>query len=193
MARRRNPAHRAALLSSATQLIAGHGVGVTTAAIADQAGVSPGTLFNSFETKSALLNVLFVSLKCEMGRQATRGLVADAPPEDQLRCLWNGWVGWATSEPDKRRALAHLDVAAEITDDSREVVHRAMTDSADVLEGCRAGGPMQVVPLGFVLQILTAIANTTIDDLIARPGSVVATDDPRSKAAFHAIWRAVAS
>lgn len=107
--------------------------------------------------------------------------------------MWDRWVDWATEAPEKRSALAHLDVAEDITGESRERVHQAFAGMAELLERCRARGPMQDVPLGFVLRILNGVADATIDDLIARPGPDPATNDPRSTAAFDAIWRAVAA
>ena len=192
MSRRRNAAHREALLSAATQMIADQGLGVATATIAKQAGVSAGTLFNHFESKPALVNELYVSLKCEMGRAAAEGLPAEASPHDQLRHVWVRWLGWATGAPEKRRALAHLEVAEDITEESREAVHHAFASTGELLETCRAGGPMQDVPLGFVLRILSAIADATIDALIAEPGPGPTSDETRSNAAFDAMWRAVA-
>lgn len=192
MSRSRNPAYREALLSAASRVIADQGLAVATTTIAKQAGVSTGTLFNYFESKSVLVNELYVSLKGEMGRAAGEGLPADGEPHDQLRHLWDHWVAWATGAPEKRRALAQLDVAEDITTESREVAHQALTGMADLLERCRAGGPMQDLPLGFVLRILNSIADATIDDIITRPGPGSATNDPRSSAAFDAIWRAVA-
>ena len=192
MSRRRNASYREALLSAATRVIADEGLGVATATIAKQAGVSAGTLFNYFQSKSVLVNELYVSLKCEMGAAAAEGLPACTRPHDQLRHVWDRWVDWATSAPEKRRALAHLDVSEDITDESRQAAHQAFYGMAELLERCRANGPMQDVPLDFVLRILNGIADVTIDDLIARPGPGSATNDPRSMAAFDAIWRAVA-
>ena len=94
--------------------------------------------------------------------------------------------------PEKRRALAHLDLAEDITDESRETAHQAFAGMAELLERCRAGGPMHDVPLGFVLRILNGVADATIDDLIAQPGPGYPTKDPRSSAGFDAIWRAIA-
>ena len=91
-------------------------------------------------------------------------------------------------DPDKRRALAHLGVAEELSDDSRRAVHAAYAGIAEILERIVADGPMREVPLSFVSPLMSAIADATIDDLIAHP-------DPtgtRSTLAFDAMWRALA-
>lgn len=188
MARPRNPAHRDALLDAATRVFAAQGLGASTASIAREAGVSAGTLFVYFETKTALVNDLYVALKTEMGRAAAEGLRAEAPPREQLRSMWDRWVTWAVDAPDKRRALAHLGVAEDLDDASRRAVHPAYAASGEVLARIVADGPMAGAPMGFVSALLSAIADATIDDLIARP-------DPtgtRSALAFDAVWRALA-
>lgn len=188
MARSRNPAHLVALLNAATRVFAAEGLGASTASIAREAGVSAGTLFVYFETKPALVNELYVALKSEMARAATEGRRADATPREQLRCMWDQWIAWAMDDPDKRRALAHLSVAEDLTDRSRLAVHAAYAGTAEILERIVADGPMRDVPLSFVSTLMSAIADATIDDLIPNP-------DPtgtRSTLAFEAMWRALA-
>lgn len=188
MARPRNPAHRAALLTAATQVIAAEGLTASTAAIAQQAGVSAGTLFVYFESKSVLINELYVELKSEMGSVASEGLSASATPREQLRFMWDHWLLWALDDPDKRRALAHLAIAEDLTDESRQAVHRAYEGIASLLGDIAAEGPMRDTSLTFVLTLMSAIADATIDDLIQAP-------DPtgtRSSLAFDAMWRALA-
>ena len=188
MARTRNPAHRIALLEAATKVIAAEGLGASTASIARAAGVSTGTLFVYFETKAALINELYVVLKSDMGRVATEGLQADASPREQVRFMWDRWLAWALDDPDKRRALAHVSVAEELSDDSRVAVHAAYAGTAEILGKIMADGPMREVPLSFVSTLMSAIADATIDDLIAQP-------DPtgtRSTQGFDAMWRALA-
>lgn len=187
MVRARNPAHRAALLESATRVFAGEGLGAATASIAREAGVSTGTLFVYFESKTALVNELYVVLKSAMAREASEGLRSGAPPREQLRAMWDRWIAWAVDNPDRRRAIAHLSVAEELTDDSRLAAHTAYAAIAEVLQEIVAEGPMRDAPLGFTSTLMSAMADATIDDLITDP-------DPtgsRSALAFDAMWRAL--
>lgn len=188
MARERNPAHRVALLDAATRVFAAEGLGASTASIAREAGVSTGTLFVYFESKTALVNELYVVLKAGMGRAATEGLAADASPREKLRSMWDRWMVWALEDPDKRRALAHLDVAEELSADSRHAVHAAYAGIAETLQQIVVDGPMRDAPSRFTSALMSVIADATIDDLIATP-------DPtgtRSTLAFDAMWRALA-
>jgi AcrR family transcriptional regulator len=188
MPRERNPAYRLALLDAATRVFAAEGLGASTASIAREAGVSTGTLFVYFETKTALINELYVVLKAGMGRAATEGLRADVSPRENVRSMWDGWIGWALGDPDKRRALAHLGVAEQLSGDSRDAVHAAYAGIAEILEEIVANGPMREAPLSFASTLMSVIADAAIDDLIATP-------DPtgtRSTLAFDAMWRALA-
>ncbi|MBS1893651.1 MAG: TetR/AcrR family transcriptional regulator [Actinobacteria bacterium] len=185
MARPRSDQRRNAILSAATRVIASQGLGASTAAIAKEAGVSNGSLFLYFETKSALVNELYLLLKSEMGAAATDGLPTDAEPREQLLHLWTGWFRWATGDPDGRRALARLEVANEITEESRRHARETQTEMAAVLERCRVHGPMADQPLDFVLHLAGAISETTIDAAIRDPEVAAA----RSDAAFEAVCR----
>ena len=70
MARPRSDERRNAILAAATRVIASHGLGTATAAIAKEAGVSNGSLFVYFDTKVTLFNQLYVTLKTEMAEAA---------------------------------------------------------------------------------------------------------------------------
>lgn len=188
MARPRSPERRDAILSAATRVIAAQGLGAATAVIAKEAGVSNGSLFLYFDTKVALLNELYTELKTEMGSTALAGLPAEAGPREQLLHMWTRWLRWATAHPDKRRALARLAVAEEITDASHQAVREAQRGMAEVLESCRANGPMADAPLGFVLTLANAIAEATIDAMIREPAEAAS----HSRHAFDAVWRVLA-
>lgn len=188
MARRRSEDRRNAILAAATRVVASEGLGAATAAIAKEAGVSNGSLFLYFETKAVLLNELYVVLKSEMGAAAMTGLPARGEIREQVHHMWTQWLAWATTNPEKRRALAQLEVADDITAESHHSVSEAQRDMAELLERSRAGGPVQDAPLGFVLTLISAMADATMDALIREPAEA----DARSTVAFEAIWRVLA-
>jgi AcrR family transcriptional regulator len=189
MAKPRSEDRRNAILSAATRVIASQGLAAAaTAAIAKEAGVSNGSFFVYFGTKAALLNELYIALKAEMAEAATAGLDAEGEPREQVRRMWTQWLRWNTAYPEKRRALAQLDVVEDITAGSHQTVRSAFSGIADLLDRSRAGGPMQDAPLGFVLTLITAIAEATIDAVIREPAEAEA----RSSAAFDAVWRVLA-
>jgi len=156
--------------------------------IAKEAGVSNGALFTYFETKATLFNELYVTLKTEMGRAALNGLPIKSHPREQVQHMWIQWLHWAVSFPEKRRALAHLQVTDDITAESHQIVGSALSAVGDLLERSRADGPMQETDLGFVLTLTNAIADTTIDVMIRDP----ATAEAHSRVAFEAMWRVLA-
>ena len=188
MSRQRNVDRRNAILAAAARAIASQGLGAATAAIAKEAGVSNGSLFLYFDTKTTLLNELFVGLKTEMGTAAMAGLADVSEPREQLRHLWRQWLRWATTNPEKRRALAQLEVSDEITLESHRTVAEAQQGMADVLERIRANGPMGEAPLGFVLTLTSAVADVTMDAMIRDPVRAEA----HSRVAFDALWRVFA-
>jgi AcrR family transcriptional regulator len=188
VSRPRSADRRKAILSAATRAIASQGLGAATATIARDAGVSNGSLFLYFETKTILINELYVVLKTEMGAAAVAGLPAEAEPQKQVLHMWTQWLRWATTNPQKRRALAQLQVADDITAESHQTVSRALNGMAELLDRSRANGPMQDAPLGFVLTLVNAMAEATIDAMIREPSMAEA----RSKAAFEAIWLVLA-
>ena len=175
-------------MSAAIRVIAAQGLGAPTATIAKEAGVSNGSLFTYFETKADLLNQLYVGLKTEMGAAALDGLPIDGDIREQMLHVWTHWLRWATSCPEKRRTLAHLGVSDDITPESLQTGHQAMAGIAKLLELSGKNGPMRNAPLGFVVALMSAMADATIDFIVSDPANA----NKHSKAAFDALWRMIA-
>ena len=176
-------------MSAAIRVIASQGLGAATATIAEEAGVSNGSLFTYFETKADLLNQLYVELKAEMAATALDGLPAEKSGiRKQVFYMWSHWLRWATSYPEKRLVLTHLGVSGDITPESRQTGHQTMAGIAKLLERSREHGPMRDAPLGFVVALMSALADTTIDFMIRDPANA----DTHCLAAFDALWRMVA-
>jgi AcrR family transcriptional regulator len=60
MARPRSEDKRNAIMAAAARVIVTHGLSAPTATIAQEAGVSNGSLFTYFETKADLFNQLYL-------------------------------------------------------------------------------------------------------------------------------------
>jgi AcrR family transcriptional regulator len=98
-------------MAVATRVIVTNGLSAPTAMIAQEAGVSNGSLFTYFETKADMFNQLYLELKAGMASAALEGLPATAELRQQLFHMWSNWMRWAVFNPEKRRALAQLGVS----------------------------------------------------------------------------------
>jgi AcrR family transcriptional regulator len=172
-------------MAAAVRVIAAQGLSAPTALIAKEAGVSNGSLFTYFETKADLLNQLYIELKSEMAATALQGFPVKGDARKRMLSVWSHWLRWA---PEKRRTLAHLSVSDDITAETRQAGHEAMAGIADLLEKSRANGPMRDAPLGFVVALMSAMAEATIDFMLQDP----ARADKHSAAGFNAMWRMLA-
>ncbi len=188
MSRPKSDEKRSAILEAATRIIVKQGLSAPTAAIAKEAGIANGSLFTYFETKTALFNQLYLELKAEMAAAALKDLRADAAPREQLSHIWQLWMIWAVSCPEKRRALAQLNVSDEITTETRAAGHKTMAGVAELLEDIRTKGPLRKAPMGFVVAIMNSIAEATIDMMAQN----AAQARKRCNEGFDALWRAVA-
>ena len=188
MARPRSDEKRDAILRATTRVIVTQGLSAPTAGIAKEAGVANGSLFTYFETKTVLFNQLYLELKSEMATAALEDFRVGAESRDQLFHIWQRWMKWAVSNPDKRRALAQLDVSDEITPATRATGHKMMARVAELLEGIRRSGPMRKTTMAFVVAIMNSIAEATITAMAQDGGQA----KKRCNEGFDALWRVVA-
>lgn len=123
-----------------------------------------------------------------MAAAALKDLPTEAEHREQLLRLWQHWMNWAVRYPEKRRALAQLDVSDEITPETRAAAHKTMAGIAELLKHIRDNGPMRKVSMGFVVAIMNSIAETTIDFMAQEPTHA----RKHCKDGFEALWRVVA-
>jgi AcrR family transcriptional regulator len=188
MSRPRSDEKRDAIMAAAARVIVTHGLSAPTAIIAQEAGVANGSLFTYFETKADLFNELYLELKAGMASAALEGLPAGAELREQVFHAWSNWMGWAVSNPEKRRALTQLGVSDEITPASRAAGHKTMAGVAELLQRSRADGPLRDAPLAFVIAIMNSLADATMDFMIQDPRHA----KKHCKTGFDALWRVIA-
>jgi len=186
VARPRSPDKHEAILAAAARALAEDGATATTARIARLAGVAEGTVFTYFETKDALLNALYVSLKADMREAMMTGFPEHAPAEQAVRHAWNGYVSWGVANPDGRRALQQLGVSGRIDDANRAA-------GAEGFGAIRALLREQVAASGalnrdeahaFCSALFTSIADVAMESIARDP----ARADAYREAGFRALW-----
>jgi hypothetical protein len=102
--------------------------------------------------------------------------------------MWSHWLRWATSCPEKRRTLEHLNVSDDITPQSHQTASQKMAGIRKLLERSSENGPMRDAPLEFIVALMSALADATIDFMIHDPANA----DKHCMAGFDALWRMVA-
>lgn len=176
-------------MTAATQVVAAQGVSAPTADIAKAAGVSHGSLFTYFATKSELLIQLFLELKGDMARAALAGLPSSADLRARAFHGWRNWMQWAVANPEKRRALAHLGISEEVVSVARMATHKPAGELAELMalmEECRSIGPMREAPPVFAAAIINAMAEATMDFMVLNPAGA----DKHCEMGFETFWRA---
>src|ERR1700738_439757 len=188
MPRPKDEDKRKAIMEAAIRVIAVQGLGAPAMKIAEEACGANGSLFTYFETKADLFNQLYLELKAGMASAALEGLPAGAELREQVFHLWSNWMGWAVSNPEKRRALAQLGVSDEITPANRAAVHKTMAGIGELLERSRANGPLRKAPMEFVAAIMNSLAEATMDFMIHDPTNA----KKHCRVGFDALWRVIA-
>jgi AcrR family transcriptional regulator len=188
VARPKSEKKRKAIMDAAIRVIVAQGLSAPIAGIAQEAGVSNGLLFVYFQTKADLFNQLYLDLKSEMAAAALKGLPHGAPLRETMSRAWSNWVGWAASNPDKRRALAHLQGYLELTPDTRMAAHKAMAGVGDLLRQLKSGGSLRNTSMEFTAAIVNALTETTMDFMINDPANA----RKHRKTGFEVLWRALA-
>ncbi|WP_321806067.1 TetR/AcrR family transcriptional regulator [Burkholderia sp. BCC1993] len=186
MARPRSPDKHDAILAAAARALAEDGASATTARIARLAGVAEGTVFTYFETKDALLNALYLSLKADMRDAMMTGFPEHAPAEQAMLHAWNGYVSWGVANPDGRRALQQLGVSGRIDDAHRAAGAEGFGAISALLRAqvAAAGGLQTDDAHAFCAALFTSIAETAMESIARDP----ALADAYREAGFRALW-----
>lgn len=185
MARPLSDQKRSAILEAATRAIVRDGLSATTAGIAKEAGVANGSLFTYFETKTDLFNQLYLELKSEMATAAMEGVRQDSELRERSFQIWQNWTHWAVAFPAKRRALTQLSASGELAPETVAAGHKLMSGLASLVDHLREKGSLRKAPLAFVIALMNAIADATMEFMAADPSHA----KKHCKKGFDAFWR----
>jgi len=132
---------REKILAAALDLFAERGFhGTPVPEVATRAKVGAGTIYRYFESKEALVNVLYRQLKNEMLAHTASDLDFTLAPRQQWHRLFRRIVSFAEAQP---LAFAFLELhhhAPYLDEESRAIETRVMGMAVAFLEQTRAAG-----------------------------------------------------
>jgi len=97
-----------AILEAALELFVERGFhGTAVPLVAEKAGVSAGTIYHYFDSKEALVNVLYRKWKAAIAQRVFDGFPADKPPRQQFQTVWRKMAEFALAH---RREFAFLEL-----------------------------------------------------------------------------------
>ncbi len=189
MARPKSDDKRLAILDAAVKLFAERGPGSTpTAAISMAARVAEGTLFNYFATKEELVNAVYRTLKSEVAESLGRSSPTAADARLRFRHVWDRYIAWGISHPEKFRVLELLDASDSITEESRQIGQAALKEIERVAKDSIRKKRIRNTSLPYLAAVMTTLAETTI---------TFAADNQQSRidyssAGFEIFWTGIA-
>jgi AcrR family transcriptional regulator len=189
MARPKSDDKRNAILAAAIAVFAERGLGAPTSAISKAAGVAEGTLFTYFSTKDELVNALYRELKLELAD----GMLSNFPRKKNLRSrlehIWNGYVQWGVANPAQCKVLGQLQVSDALTEETKAA---GSAPFAEIQEMSCAAVEQRLLknglPLEFVTKTLGALAQATMELMVANP----AMADAYREYGFEMFWAGIA-
>ncbi|MEO0487112.1 MAG: TetR/AcrR family transcriptional regulator [Pseudomonadota bacterium] len=163
------------IIAAAIPLFLREGVGVSTARIAKEAGVSNGTLFNAFATKQDLIDAIYRSTKGAM-------FAAMQPPGDapfdlpQMRANWAGYLAWARADPDAHRVMHLLLRSGLASPKVKAEIDTLAAPHAQNLITAMERGTIRGPTVAFVADLIFAQIDLVIDHNLTGADETLAFD-----------------
>jgi len=186
VARTKSEDKRRAILDAALSVFAERGTWSTpTAAISRAAGVAEGTLFTYFPTKEILMNELYRDLKSELAEILLASFPSDGDVRTRFQHLWQGYIRWGVTHPDELKVLAQLQVADQITPESREVGRAPFVEIERIATEAIAHGYLHDYPVAYHSMLFDTLAEMTIAVIASEPNTTV----DYAMIGFDVLWR----
>jgi AcrR family transcriptional regulator len=151
----RGKSKQEAILTAAVELFVERGFhGTAVPAVAKRAGVSTGTIYNYFDSKEALVNVLFRMHKQAISLHVYSHFPATAEPREQFHAIWTYMVDFATTHP---AAFAFLELhhhGSYLDDESRAMEHQLREFGAGFIDQAKALGVLKPMPTLLTMELV---------------------------------------
>jgi len=182
MSRPRSEEKRLALLNTAAETVAAHGLGAPTSLIAKSAQVAEGTLFRYFPTKDELLNAVYIHLNQCAYEAVSKNFPTGAPLEIRVRTVWNSYIDWGLVNRAANEAMTQLAASSVLTPSTRAEVDAMF---AGLVPGLSEADLFKGQSPYFADAVFIALAKITMDFASCEPDRIEAY----KASGFAIIWK----
>ncbi|QCE32771.1 TetR/AcrR family transcriptional regulator [Acetobacteraceae bacterium] len=209
-------AKKQAILKAAVDIVAEQGLTASTRQIAQEAGVSEGTIFNHFSHKDDLLNAVYLYIKSDLAtyaeKERLRILTGRASRSfdtrqdgwkglhDRLRLLWDSYVDWGLQHPSYVKTLERLAPTGRITLETRVRSLKLFPVFAEFLANLWTVGDGEDIVKRwedlYLYRSMMAIGNQTLEAMYERANtlgdeSAKADQKKLREAGYMMLWHSV--
>jgi AcrR family transcriptional regulator len=164
--------------------------GTAVPEIADRAQVGAGTIYRYFESKEALVNVMYRQMKLQFGQAVLADFPPTAPKREQFRQLWMRMARFACGNPPAFVFMELHHHARYLDAESRQVENRMLDLFTHVVVSAQARGEIKAgdprLLMGMVMGAFVGVIRSCRD--IDQP-----LDEVDWKLAEQCMWESIRS
>lgn len=135
---------RAAIVKTAIRLFTSRGFyGTPTSMIAQESGVSNGTLFRYFPSKEILINSVYYEIKDRLGKELSIGVSGEKTLEEKARRIWGNMIRWGADHPGEFLFIEQFTASPFITKIPEEEVMKNYALVYEVFSEAIKNGPLK--------------------------------------------------
>lgn len=125
-----SPDKRERILAAASRLIVRNGLQCSMSAIAEEAGVATGSLYNYFDSKEALVRGVYGRVASEMTARLSEPAETDTAPAARVRWYIETYTDFIWEDPLRARLFDYLDNTPLITFEDAKAIFGPFVDHA---------------------------------------------------------------
>ncbi len=186
-----SPDKRERILGAAARLIVRNGLQSSMAAIAEEAGVATGSLYNYFDSKEALVRGVYGRVAEEMTARLVAPPEPDSPPADRVRRYIVSYIDFIWEDAMRAQLFDYLDNSPLLSlGDAKAIFAPFIDHSLVMLADAQRAGTVRPGPTDMIASFVRGSIRNTLRRRRMRPEPL--SGDERGLIASMC-WNAVAA
>ena len=151
------------IIDTAITLFANEGVGVATAKIAKEAGVSNGTLFNYFATKQILIDSVYLEIKREVAAGMLETSTEAKNAKELFWMFWTGYVSWGAKNTMRHSVLDLLKSSRHLSEEIESEVEKMFAPALAAVQDALQKHDLKDVTMEYLMEVTGAQMSAAIN------------------------------